>query len=87
MTDTQSVFDSMLQDMAQIRKEVATVKESQDYDALETHLSERIATLFENAMEATAVQTETLNNLNDQVQQIVADMSIDKKRFKNDLSE
>ena len=45
----------MLQDMALIRKEVATVKESQDYDALETHLSERIATLFENAMEATAV--------------------------------
>lgn len=34
---------------------MASVEQSHDYENLENHLSERIATLFENAMEATAV--------------------------------
>ena len=60
MTDTQGVFDSMLQDIAQLEKNVAVMQENRDIENLESHLSERIATLFENAMEATAVQSETL---------------------------
>ena len=55
MTDTQGVFDSMLQDIAQLKKNVAVMQENRDIENLESHLSERIATLFENAMEATAV--------------------------------
>ena len=60
MTDTQGVFDSMLQDIAALKKNVAVMSENRDIENLESHLSERIATLFENAMEATAVQSETL---------------------------
>lgn len=43
------------------------MRESRDIDQLEKHLSERIATFTENAMETTSVQGESLNSLNDRV--------------------
>ena len=55
MSDTQGVFDSMLKDISSLQKSVQNFEESHDIDNLETHLTERIATLTENAMEATAV--------------------------------
>ena len=55
MTETQGVFDSLLQDISALQKTVNTFQESHDLENLETHLTERIATLTENAMEATAV--------------------------------
>ena len=48
------------------------MRESHDLDQLETHLTERIATLTENAMEASAVQSESLNSLNERVQSLAS---------------
>ena len=70
MTETQGVFDSLLQDISALQKTVNTFQESHDLENLETHLTERIATLTENAMEATAVQGESLDSLNDKVKEI-----------------
>lgn len=87
MADTQGVFDSMLQDISLLRKGLAKVEDTHDIEQLETHLSERIATLFENAMEATAVQSETLDSLHNRVAQIVTTAEEEKKRVKRDASE
>ena len=87
MTDTQGVFDSMLQDIAELKKKVAIQQESRDIENLESHLSERIATLFENAMEATAVQSETLQSLYTQVQELVGEVTEDRKRTKREIIE
>ena len=55
MAETRGVFDSLLKDISDLQKEINGFKESHDLDQLENHLSERIATLFENAMETSAV--------------------------------
>mmetsp|Transcript_35698 Transcript_35698/g.46961 ORF Transcript_35698/g.46961 Transcript_35698/m.46961 type:complete len:92 (-) Transcript_35698:1158-1433(-) len=70
MTETQGVFDSMLQDISGLQKTVTNLQDSHDLENLETHLTERIATLTENAMEATAVQGETLSSLNEKVAEL-----------------
>ena len=71
MSDTQGVFDSMLQDIAKIQKDISNIDTSNDLEILETHLTERIATLTENAMETSAMQSESLQNLHEQVQEMV----------------
>lgn len=67
MAETQGVFDSLLKDISSLQKNVNSMRESRDIDQLEKHLSERIATFTENAMETTSVQGESLNSLNDRV--------------------
>jgi hypothetical protein len=60
MSDTQGVFDSMLKDISSLQKGLASIDINHDLENLETHLTERIATLTENAMEVNALQSETL---------------------------
>ena len=60
MSDTQGVFDSMLRDISALQKGLASIDVNHDLETLETHLTERIATFTENAMEVNAVQSETL---------------------------
>jgi len=55
MTNTQGVFESMLNDISELQRHIATIEESRELEILETHLTERIATLTENGMESAAV--------------------------------
>lgn len=55
MSDTQGVFDSMLKDISSLQKGLASIDINHDLENLETHLTERIATLTENAMEVNAL--------------------------------
>ena len=87
MSDTQGVFDSMLRDISALQKGLASIDVNHDLETLETHLTERIATFTENAMEVNAVQSETLQNLHDKVQEIIIRVNEEKKRCKNDLLE
>ena len=86
MTETQGVFDSLLQDISSLQKTVNTFQESHDLENLETHLTERIATLTENAMEATAVQGESLDSLNEKVKELSEIISAQAERYKEDLT-
>lgn len=86
MTETQGVFDSLLQDISALQKTVNTFQESHDLENLETHLTERIATLTENAMEATAVQGESLDSLNDKVRELSMIITDQASKNKEDLT-
>jgi archaellum component FlaC len=75
----------MLKDISSLQKGLASIDINHDLENLETHLTERIATLTENAMEVNALQSETLQNLHDKVQEIIIRVNEEKKRCKTDL--
>lgn len=87
MTETQSVFDSILTDISSLKKASSAKDYSQEIENLESHLTERISTLTENAMEFNAIQGETLQNLHEKVQEIITRVNEEKKRTKTDLME
>ena len=66
---------------------MAQVDVTRDMDALETHLTERIATLTENSMEVNALQGQTLDNLNKRVQELLNEIDETKARSKIELEQ
>ena len=87
MTDTQSVFDSLLKDISTLRKKIEDLEESHDIESLETHLTERIATLTENSMETAAVQAESLESLHAKIASLVTETSNQGKRNREEVNQ
>ena len=85
MSETQSVFDSMLQDISTLQKTVRVLTESRDVENLETHLTERIATFTENSLEAIAVQGQSLSSLNIKVDELTTVVIKNKEQNKEKL--
>ena len=85
MAETRGVFDSLLKDISGLQKEINSFKESHDLDQLENHLSERIATLFENAMETSAVQGESLKSLDERVRNLTTVVTRNSEQSKHEI--
>ena len=80
MNDSRSVFESILKDIEAIQIETAKLAESRSNSELETHLSERIALISENSIEASAAQRKIIQSLNDKVDDCTKKIKKNKKK-------